>query len=455
MQKSIIIAIVAVVAIAACGCGLYFIMNDDTNTPVDYGDVKVIEGEYKESTTNLAIYGNANHDNYLNEDDLKYLESVLSSKTAWNKGTNPFVDVNADGKITTADVDLLKKLLNGETCTAYYMTFNLEPDDFHFPLSGQISAGLESHLQVGQIVGFYDDITYMLQPDSIINTLNKDLYPGARENIKSIGNYPYTYENVVASGVSAVLGDPYTYTDAFLKRIDESTNIDCIQLPVNREINGMNWSTLTITIGVMMNKAENTLEYIDYIESVEKDIKKAVESTGFEEKDYLIVYNPKPGSNSFGLDIHGTGSITMGDVATTEILPLNCNMTEDDEDGYVSNISIEKIIASDPDILIIETWGLGMDTDWTSYEAFAKEMADCFKHTRAYREGNVFVVAYENYGTLPGVSGLLYMASQIWPDQFDESKGLEVSQNYYDMFTPLDKKVTDVVGLLPYHVKTN
>lgn len=66
-----------------------------------------------------------------------------------------------------------------------------------------------------------------------------------------------------------------------------------------------------------------------------------------------------------------------------------------------------------------------------------KSAADSYKTTTAYKNGNVYAFAFEVYGTLPGVSGLIYLASLIWPDHFSSDEGLELMQDYFDKFTKI------------------
>ena len=56
---------------------------------------------------------------------------------------------------------------------------------------------------------------------------------------------------------------------------------------------------------------------------------------------------------------------------------------------------------------------------------------------------------YEVYGTLPGISGMTYLASMIWPDKFSTEQGIAYIQEWYDKFTPVDIDVTETVGILP------
>ena len=84
------------------------------------------------------------------------------------------------------------------------------------------------------------------------------------------------------------------------------------------------------------------------------------------------------------------------------------------------------------------------------YKALVHEKLDYLKETKAYKNNECYSISYEVYGTLPGISGLIYLGAQIWPDLFDEDEGLEYIQEYFDLFTAISgTDVTTVTGLLP------
>lgn len=249
MDKKITAAIVAIVVVVVVVVAAYYVMqgddDDDDTVPFDA------------SVTMLVVYGNANNDNYLDDEDIQFIRSIVNGETEWDSESYPFADANCDGEITQEDIDLVEQFLNGEECIMYYLTQDLTVDYVHYPLEGTIAGFYDSTLAICQIVGIYDDVTHMARAQSYIDNLSTELYPGADELIP-LGGYPYEYESVVASGCSILLGDKFIFTDEFVQRIKESTDIDCILLPENRVINGMNWSTSVVTLGVMTNNQSNT-----------------------------------------------------------------------------------------------------------------------------------------------------------------------------------------------------
>ena len=99
-----------------------------TSAPsVSTGTTTVAMTDSKEDRPDLdatvLIYGNANNDAYVAEDDVTFLEEIVSGRKTWNKDENPMADTDCDGEITQNDIDLLKKIINKETCEVFIKNY--------------------------------------------------------------------------------------------------------------------------------------------------------------------------------------------------------------------------------------------------------------------------------------------------------------------------------------------
>ena len=446
MDKKVLIAIVVVAVVAVAAVAAFMLMNNG-------GSSDKPEYVTDDDMNRLLVFGNVNNDNYLDKKDLTMLQGMVDgSYSGWSIKDHPYADVNTDGKVNNDDITLLKKFLNGEKATMYYLDWNLQISSVPFPLAGNFAVPYDSSLWIGQIVGFYDDVVYMSRPDSFVENLREDMFPGAAERIEAQGGtqkYAYDVERLINANVKVALGDTNALTTETIEKLRKA-GISPVLLPENREHNGLNWSNSVITLGAMMNKQENTKEYIKYLEEVSTEIEKAVEKAtkAQEKKSYLLVYCD-PYEPGWYVDIRGTDPELYGDVVTCEKLPLYSAM-EPQGDGYIQT-SVENILAINPDVIIFSTWGPFME-NYTidEYKALVHEKLDYLKESKAYKDGQCYSISYEVYGTLPGISGLIYLGAQIWPDLFDETAGLAYIQEYFDLFTAISgTDVTTVTSLLP------
>ncbi len=400
-------------------------------------------------TCRLLVYGNANQDNYLDQADLELIQKIAAG--TWDSAKYPYADANNDGRVDSADVEVVKRFLNGQSATMYYTDWNLGVSSIQYPLSGRIAGTYDSSLWFAQIVGVYDDVKYLCRTQAYIDALREDMFPGAAKNIVAQGsNGNFDPEKLIANNIKVVIGDPFGISAEYLEKVSRFKSIQTILLPENREINGLNWSNSVVTLGVMFNKQDNTREYVEYIEKVEKKIEDAVAKATADEKDltYLLIY-AQPGSTGVGLDVRSTGTTQYGDVANVENLPLTC-VVRNSSSNWVDS-SVEDVLAMDPDVIIFTAWG-PFQNNYTQqqYAEFINGMLQDYKTSSAYKSGQVYSISYEVYGTLPGISGIPYLGSQIWPNLFDEDEGVALLQEYFDKFTYISgRDVRTVPTLLP------
>ena len=102
-----LVAVIAVLIIAIAAVSVVLLSNGNDEKPV-------------KETGRLLVYGNANNDDYLDDRDVNFIQNIVDGKIEWNSSTNKFADADTDGKITSKDVELVKKFLNKEQCLMYY-----------------------------------------------------------------------------------------------------------------------------------------------------------------------------------------------------------------------------------------------------------------------------------------------------------------------------------------------
>ena len=422
--------------------------NVDLRNMVGYGP-ETYGGElisHDVSETRNRVYGNANNDNYLDTIDVKFIQAIVDGKKSWNKATNPYADANCDGKVDSKDVELVNKFITGQKATMYYSNWYNEVCSVSYPLSGNISGALIQAMDMAVILDCLDDVVGIKDTSETISKYSSTLYPGMASKVKTVRSdsaNTMDIEKILALKTKIVLGDPYAQTPDFISKITKADpSVNCIQLPVNRSIDDVDWTHTVVTLGVMMNRQSVTADYVQYCEEVESKIAKVVEETGsgLEEKTFLICYMPSSATTT-DLDILGTGVVQYGDVINMMRLPLKCALDPVAESGYVENYEIEKVMKLNPDVIIVETWNM-LSLDGADYDAKIKTMVDYFKNTNTYKNGKVITAAYEVYGTIPGLSGMPLMGSKIWGNGvFNESQGWDYLNTYYQKFTNLGKNV--------------
>jgi hypothetical protein len=449
MADKKIIAIVAIVVVVAIVAVAAFVLLSNNNG----GDKP--SGEDFSASTRMLIYGNANNDDYLNSDDVKYIQGVIDGTITWDKKNYPFVDTNTDGKITSDDVTLLQKFLDGKSATMYYMNWYGETKTISYPLSGNI---VGSYIQVADlciVVGVYDKVVGIKDTAEKIKTYDQVQYPNGATQIKSVrgDTNVFDVQKCLAVDANIVLSDPFALTDSFVSGMKAAKpTVNIIELPINRSINNIDWTHTIITLGGMMNLQKNTEKYVKYVENVESKISEKLDAVKkkYSDETFLICYMPS-NETTTDLDILGKGVVQYGDVINMLRLPVKCSIDPLEEEGYIENYPIEKVITNNPSIICVETWGFINSYTEEEYVNTIKTMVDYFKATGAYKNNRVVSMAYEVFGTVPGMSGLISMGAILWPDIFSEEEGIKLMNEYYRNFTYLgsDFDVSKLRGYLP------
>ena len=441
MDTKIIAIFAAAIVIAASGTAAFVLLGDKDD------DLK-----QKDVTGRLVIYGNANNDDYLDNDDVSFLQNLIDGAT-WNKEKYPFADTNADGKISDEDMILLKKFLAGENTEMKYMDYVGTINSIQFPLSGKISASYLYGLDAAIILGCYEDV---IGADhyTIVEASSPELkYPGF-DKLINLGNITFgdaSLETLLTTDTKIMFGyggDEITILQQRLK--DAGSSIQIVNLAMS-EYAGHGCDSLgsIITLGVMMQKEKAAYKYLDFCDTILDKINKKASS--LDKIEFMMPYieYSMPSETTTDILTIGTDGNIFAPTYTVYRLPLKDIAKPGASGRYVT--SIESILAANPEHLIICQWGNSNlnETYQQGYNNF-KAFADCYKTSDAYKSGQVYGISYETFGTFPGIAALALLASYIWPDDFDSDYGWMMLQKYYDNFTKMDIDVKKVEGIAPY-----
>ncbi len=142
-----ILAVVIVAIIAIAGVAAFLMLSGNGGDKEDTSWQKDITGR-------LEVFGNANNDDHIDDNDLKAIDSFIKNN-AWDKNKYPFADANGDGKITSDDRSMVEKMISKESVDVRYINGNGDVKTAHFPVTGLVVGGTAVH-PVINAVGAYD-----------------------------------------------------------------------------------------------------------------------------------------------------------------------------------------------------------------------------------------------------------------------------------------------------------
>lgn len=438
-------AVVAVVIVVAAACVVVFATgsNDD--------DGPVLTGSGR-----LLVYGNADNNDYLDENDVKTIQNILE-EGSWDKEKYPFADANHDGVVTSEDVDYLKKLLDGKEKTRMWYVGSGKIDYYvNYPNTGNIAVTVDYGLMMGQVLGVYDRIVAGTDKCTKYNT---DRYPGA-DKLTNLGTYKSSdyvdfQENLMKSGCTIVMG--YIAPALYDSLRESGKEIDQINLSCSAQTKYADNTVVSsiLTCGVLLGKGDAAREYCAFADKMEDYF--ADKMAGSNLSTFAVAYDPRDPA-VINCDTHYTTGGAFGDVWTISHLPMKdkidpqpTGMVKIDTEEFCKNV--------DPDIIIISLWGAAADkTAPEDVQKIVDERAQYFQTSRAYKEGNIYAVNYESIGTYMGLGALGLLGAYIWPDEYDIDEGWQTFYDFLGKFTFLKlDSVEDLKqcgGLIVYKMTT-
>lgn len=443
------VAVIAIVVIIAA-VAVVVLNDDDDDSGGTYESFNV-------STTRNLVFGNANNDNYLNQDDVDFLQKLVDKEITWDKNKYPLADTNCDGALTQDDVTLLKKFLDGEEATMYYLNWYKDVASINYPAVGPITTSGTNGYDICIIAGAYDDLKGTRDSTNAISKYDSRLYPGLSSKMISIRDDAANMdaEKIYATGSKLVFADAYEISSKMrtdLKALDPEVNI--LELPVKRVMGEIDYTHTAITLGVMMNHQEDTKEYINFVETIEKDINDSIVQSGATNKTALLCYDPD-GPNDINIDTLSPGVSQYTDIMNLLRLPVTIPVerVDDGTGGAIYGLEMDFVMNINPEVIVKDTWGLfGKNLSKDEYQNIIDTKVNYFKETSAYKNDKIIVVPYEVLGGAPGICATYLIGSYIWGDDvFDSDKAWEYLNTYFQNFTYLGKDVDlrTQIGMAP------
>ncbi len=436
MDNKSIIAIALVAILVVAGVSAFVLVKGGGSSDVD-----------NSLPCKLRVYGNANMDNYLDDQDIQYIDDVIDGKVIWDRVINPLADVNQDGILDDKDKDLIQNYIDGESGTMYYLDQNGERRSVPYPLTDVLgtSYGICTEFTTGidmaYILGIDDRVTYVATSDFNPANLDTSLYPNI-ESVKTFGMRNPSLSTMYDDGVRLLWGD---HPRGFGSYCDEAESLGftIVKLPQNRTVNEVTALDTMITLGVMFDLQEMTKPFIEYMDKVNAIITETVKKANVHSLSYIIPYIA-PAYESFWVDAHGNGPMTTADVTLIEKLPVTSKITTTAADGFESVLP-ETLVALNPDIYVASVFAYATDKTYTveDYQnTFIEYMQYGFDKTTAGKNGMLFAIPFETC-SLSGYASILVLASMIWPDHFDSEQAWDLMQEYYDNFTAFEGDIKD------------
>jgi ABC-type Fe3+-hydroxamate transport system substrate-binding protein len=419
MSKNIVVyVIVAAIVVAAWGIGVYTINNSSSD-----------DNKYVDSypTGRLWVLGNANNDDYINQDDVDYINNIISRGST--KYKDYFMcDANYDGKIDSDDVKHVRALIAGTADKIWYVNVDKKICTFDSTAEKNVltiyQACTEEVILINShlIVASDDTTTQTSYP------MFRDVVPS---NLPSVGD---TFDPDIEAileiyktyGSLIVFTGTADYFDPTLESQLEPFGIQVVRLPSWEQgliPNGI------LTLGYLLGETENAYKYLEWHDRIINTITEKVSSIPDEDKVKLLVLDTFPDDAD---EILGPGS---GDYENSELCGGN-NLAylfgSTEEKSITYEYTVEDIASlhqkNDLELIILRFNGPYLAKEGTATEYYNM----CVGRFQPYMEDiNISVLGGDfSVGPSYTVAMMLY-ATWMYPDLFEGEFDILDEYQYY------------------------
>jgi ABC-type Fe3+-hydroxamate transport system substrate-binding protein len=425
--KLMAIGIAAIVVVAGIGVvvGINIGGNDKKNADdnVAYGSDTVV------------IYGNANNDSFINDDDLQFVKDIVDKKTAWDRSKNPFADADCNGEITQADVDKIQMIINKESGKIFYKNYFGEDQEISFPLVNKKIA--VTYWQQAEAVAILGQWSNVKVANAYVTQIKNNQYPC--EGIVEVGTTGSSAKSVDDNGVSEmikakidlIIATPTTAVKTGCdKVIVDGVKADAIYL---WHMGNSSIPTI-LTMGIMFNQEEQAQKYAkfcyDLIDKVEGKL------SGVEKKD--IIVTTMYANQATRPDI--TVCSGVGREGTCTVLQHLGNVYNNwngINDFGMASYQKEWFVGDGDKFDVIFMAYSSVDQFTYTQDKFNESFEDFityFKNTKAYNNNGMIGAPYIFAG-YSMFSMMMYAAWMIYPDLFSLEEAQDSLQEWFDTFT--------------------
>ncbi len=406
-NKMLMAAAVVVVIIAVAAALVITTGEDDKNQVVD-----VTASQYG------LVYGNADGDCDLDDTDLRIIQQIIDGES--RLADYPLADTNRNGVVDQEDYDLLQKMINRESMVVEVMDVTGHKTS-KFPISKAVMTGGTNARVVISVLNLDKYIAASSTNTNLSEVLDKDLVA-----LRESGRIPVLTTNANSDDqtkLAAIDFDAAIIEESGMSGFSAQAFQDLYKAKgasfLEFSYDNYEASIQAIaTIGILVGEEEAAQKYIDYCESVIKNIKgKEGGKYGTVTVMGVVMTNSVCG---LGGDYHEAMEVAGGkDLADFK------TSTKKFPDGSDNTWLLDP--KYNPQYLVhYSSVTFGSDPKTSTMSAIQKN----FSETAAYKAGNYYVMN----GVLPLPVRIAYTAEILYPDCFENGWKESVLKEYMTEF---------------------
>lgn len=425
MDKKIIAVIAVVVIIVIAAVAIVVVSDDDDDD--EKKQSSIIPKDI--SDARLQIYGNADNNDKIDQDDITFLNQLISSGEAWQE-KYPFADANNDGVLDSKDAQVIQNFIDGKSERMYYYNSLGNTTYVNYPIGHKI--GTES--QVIMLLMVTHTYKYWTACDQTYqNGLSSELYPGIKEKTTlAVDSGKLTAETIKASGIDTLIGWTGGVVENYLWPLAEESgladSVSIVLLPVQgpRTING------ALMFACMMGDQSLSDDYAAWYEKAQTDVIDKLNSGEVQKKTCLVVAGFSPNrDNIWAYGDHLSPGLWFNQVVN--FLPEFTNNPSINTIGFEGVTSYTE--KYNLDCLLVQANRGNVTAD--NYDTWISErIKTLFEGTSQYANKTIYTVDFFINVSYAGPAGCYLYAAYLYPDHFSLDDAYAFLQDFLDKFMP-------------------
>jgi iron complex transport system substrate-binding protein len=437
MKNSVVIgALIAVLIISAAAIGYSQNWFRPGDTPED---------EPTPLNLVLEIYGNANMDDAVDEEDVAYVQKII----AGTANSTTYADANKDGVIDNKDIMQINAILNG---TASYILL-LDGNGAQMNISLPKTRIVVEYLSGAEVIRALKLEDYVVGVDYALDQLKSFYFPENGASIVNVGkmNNP-DYELVLSLDPDCLL----TFTKDTATKTANLPGVDVIYLglyyPNVIDPESSDFMQGIIKAGYIFNRIEEATTYANWILNITKSLQAISATIPSNESQTVFITNYASAWTTTVTayctnDPLGQACIVAGGANIAGVLSGYSNSSS-------LKVDLEWVIEADPDYIFLHsvryTYGGWMNEDpahgynVNDTTSIADTLIEWSSHAEianltAVQNNHVYIIAGDfRNNAMGGTLGAVYMAKTLYPDIFTALDPEAIHQEFITRFMRLD-----------------
>jgi iron complex transport system substrate-binding protein len=372
----------------------------------------------------VDIFGNANMDDTIDEDDIAYLERIIDGTDE----TTELADANYDGEIDENDITQIEQIIVGEEKEITFIDARGEAVTVKKPIERIVVL----HLAPASVIRVLGAEGEVVGTGGMDEKYYSSMYP-VMSKLPAVGGESPNYEEILDLKPDIVLQQG-TSTEELEEKFDSWTTVVRFDFFSNPQ----NMAKMIMELGYILDKEDKAKEFIEFQSSVLNTIKARTEGLSEEERPRVFYCSfPSAGYRYYAicpkeyagpvLDLAGGNNIAADLIGAPGIV-----------------VNPEWVLEQNPDIIFareLTRLPMGYNTDnITGVKMALEQMVNepGWDHINAVKDGKVYIEVSEiDYGMQSFIM-VAYMAKLIYPDLFEDFDPETIQQEFLTRFQRVD-----------------